>query len=212
MSCQHALSASDDIVFCGWSLTFVGLIAGWLEPWQRNFFTISRDGGCACWELESGRAPRTEPPHEYTTLRCRLRLDLLHLRAMRRESPDSETDFTFRLVAPEATLRIDPQGREAYACWEVGVMRAVACREALSERERQVAEERAARATLAQARFLAVNARRVTHALCTAAARARGRRAAAARALQRATRARLARKLMHALREYSRLRGLCIPS
>lgn len=212
LCCEHVLQKCDDTVFCGWSLEFVGLVAGWLvEPWQRHFFTISSDGTCTSWEVEWGRAPRINEAFDpYRTLRCFQRLDLLQLRAMRREAPDSEHDFSFRLSTPELTVRIDPQTWEAYARWETAVMRAVACRECVSQRERLAAEERAARAAAAAARYMAIFVRRIQRFQRRQVQLRLARRTAAAQMCQRAVRARLARRLMHALREYSRLRGMCI--
>jgi hypothetical protein len=212
LCCEHVLQKCDDTVFCGWSLQFVGLVAGWLvEPWQRHFFTISSNGTCTSWEVEWGRAPRMHEAFDpYRTLRCFQRLDLLQLRAMRRGAPDSEHDFSFRLSTPEATVRIDPQGREAYERWETAVMRAVACRECVSLREKLAAEERAARAAKFAAQYMAIFVRRIQRFQRRQVQLRLTRRTAAARMFQRAVRARLARRLMSALREYSRLRGLCI--
>jgi hypothetical protein len=212
LCCEHVLLKCEDTIFCGWSLEFVGLVAGWLiEPWQRHFFTISSDGTCTSWEVEWGRAPRINEAFDpYRTLRCFHRLDLLQLRSMRRESPDSDHDFSFRLSTPVLTVRIDPQTREAYVRWETAVMRAVACRECVSQRERLAAEERAARAAAAAARYMAMFVRRIQRFQRRQVQIRLARRTAAARMFQRAVRARLARRLMSALREYSRLRDLCI--
>jgi len=155
LCCEHVLQNCAGTAFCGWSLEYTN----WLN-WPRRFFTVSKTGTCCSWEVESGKGPRAGPIDPYTTLRCCHRMDLLQLRAMRREAPTSTTDFSFSLVGAELTLWIDPQTRDAYEQWEVAVMRAVACKDSVSQRERRAGEEQAARVAEAAATRAAAAATR----------------------------------------------------
>ena len=48
------------------------------------------------------------------------------LAAIKRDKPTSETDFTFRIVTRDTSLRLDPGSRNNYQMWQEGLMRAVA--------------------------------------------------------------------------------------
>ena len=53
-------------------------------------------------------------------------LDLLKISAISREKPDSDKNFSFRLVTPSLTLRLDPGSKDAHDKWQEGLMMAIA--------------------------------------------------------------------------------------
>ena len=55
-------------------------------------------------------------------------LDLSELSAIKRERPDSATDYSFRVVSAGGAVRVDPGSKEAYELWQEGLMAAVSSR------------------------------------------------------------------------------------
>ena len=54
------------------------------------------------------------------------RLNLADLAAIKRERPNSTTDYTFRVVTEGGTVTISPGSREAFQKWQEGLMASVA--------------------------------------------------------------------------------------
>ena len=59
-------------------------------------------------------------------LAAAVQLDLADVSAIKRQKPESTDDFTFRVVAPGGTVRLQPTSLEAYQQWQEGLMMCVA--------------------------------------------------------------------------------------
>ena len=81
-----ALQASDDVVFCGWTLKR-GVFF-----WAPYYFAVTRHSELLWYE--GGEAE----------LKLAGKADLLLIKSITRDKPDSETNFSFRVVTPSATV------------------------------------------------------------------------------------------------------------
>ena len=103
-----ALQASDDVVFCGWTLKR-GVFF-----WAPYYFAVTRHSELLWYE--GGEAE----------LKLAGKADLLLIKSITRDKPDSETNFSFRVVTPSTTVRLDPGTVANYDKWQEGLMNAVA--------------------------------------------------------------------------------------
>ncbi len=53
-------------------------------------------------------------------------MDLTELSAIKREKPTSEADFSFRVVTPTHSIRLDPGSKAAFEQWQDGLTACVA--------------------------------------------------------------------------------------
>lgn len=66
-----------------------------------------------------------EMPRGTEELKLAGRIDLSDLSAIKRDKPTSETDFTFRIVTREISIKLDPGTRQRFQAWQEGLMSAV---------------------------------------------------------------------------------------
>ena len=67
-----------------------------------------------------------EMPKGKEELRLAGKLSLEALHKIVRDRPNSDSDFTFRIVTRDGTIRLDPGSRERFQSWQEGLMAAVA--------------------------------------------------------------------------------------
>ena len=99
------LKASDDVIFCGWTLkrgTFF---------WAPHYFALTKHSELLWYE--GGEAE----------LKKAGTLDLLQISAITRDKPDSDKNFSFRVVTPAVTVRLDPGSKEAFDKWQASLVR-----------------------------------------------------------------------------------------
>ena len=116
MTTIAALIADDEVVFCGWSLRRGGSLFGLGA--SQCYFALRRDATLSWFD-------GVEPVElgELRYVRC---LDLSSRTTIKRERPESDTDYTFRIAtASAAPLRLDPGSKEAFDKWQQGLSVAV---------------------------------------------------------------------------------------
>ena len=107
------LEEHSDVLFCGWSTKKGGPAD--LFSYSR-YFALTKTQELLVYEMPRG----TEE------LKLAGKMALSGLSAIKREKPNSESDFTFRIVTEEATIKINPGSRTAFQQWQEGLMAAVA--------------------------------------------------------------------------------------
>ena len=105
LSQAETLKASDDVIFCGWTLkrgTFF---------WAPHYFALTKHSELLWYE--GGEAE----------LKKAGTLDLLQISAITRDKPDSDKNFSFRVATPAVTVRLDPGSKEAFDQWQATLVR-----------------------------------------------------------------------------------------
>ena len=105
------LEASSDVTFCGWTVKRGEGLLGLFSA--RRYFALT-----------AGRELYWYEGSESAELKLAGRADMTQLTALKRERPDSETDFSFRLVTKAASLRLDPGSLEAWLQWQENLLQA----------------------------------------------------------------------------------------
>lgn len=105
-----ALEKDAEVLFCGYS-NKKGLFF-----WATKYFSLTTSAELRWYE--SGGNGGDE-------LKLQGTLDLRDLQAIKRDKPESADDFTFRVVTPGGSVRLDPATREAYQMWQEGLMMCV---------------------------------------------------------------------------------------
>lgn len=101
------LEKASEVLFCGWT-NKKGIFF-----WSTKYFALTMDAELRWYD---------GGPED---LRLGGVLDLRDLTAIKRERPESADDFSFRVVTPSGSIRLDPASREAYQQWQEGLMMCV---------------------------------------------------------------------------------------
>lgn len=87
-----------------------------------RYFALKKDSSLSWYEEVIAKGANGETTEE---LRYAGGLELRDLTAIKREKPESEVDYSFRVVTQRSSVRIDPGSKAAFDQWQEGLMAAM---------------------------------------------------------------------------------------